>query len=56
MSTAFKTSYAYVSPHSAGPFKGSMTTPIRYKRGDEIHAPFGVAVVKSSREVKPKNA
>ena len=46
----YKTTYDYDNPHGAGPYKGSMTTPGQYKRGDHISAPFGSATVRSSRK------
>jgi hypothetical protein len=49
----FKTTYDYDSPGPAGPFKGWMRTPRRYKKGESISAPFGRATVKSSRTIDP---
>jgi hypothetical protein len=45
----FKTTYDYNNPGPAGPFKGSLFTTEKYKRGEEIRAPFGLATVRSSR-------
>lgn len=45
----YRTRYVYEYPSNAGPFKGVMTTPRKYARGENIHAIFGLAVVTSSR-------
>jgi len=50
----FKTNYDYENPGRAGPFKGSMPTERQYKKGETIHAPFGRAIVRSSRLSNPQ--
>lgn len=55
MTSQMKISYRYVDPSPAGPFKGSMTETFRGdppRKGDEIYAPFGRAVITSVRAVK----
>lgn len=46
---SYTTSYRYLSPGPAGPFKGSMITPAKHKKGANVAGPFGAAIVVSSR-------
>lgn len=48
----YKVTYTYDNPSCAGPYKGSTTSDVPYKRGDNIRAAFGAATVKSCREIK----
>jgi hypothetical protein len=49
----YRVTYVYQSPGRAGPFKGRDVLAYRPVRGDQIRAPFGLAIVRSAREIKP---
>lgn len=42
--------YRYADPSPAGPFTGRTTEASPAKKGDEIRAPFGRAIVTSCRK------
>lgn len=52
----YRVTYTYLRPSSAGPFEGRAEVGEKYRRGDEIPAIFGMARVKSCREIKPTGA
>jgi hypothetical protein len=49
----YRIRYEYISPSSAGPYRGTMTVKDKHAKGDIVCAVFGRAEVTSCREVKP---
>jgi endonuclease I len=52
MTKTYRVSYVYECPSNAGPFKGKDIFNFKPAKGDVIRAVFGLAIVKSVREVK----
>lgn len=48
----YTVTYRYLAPSQAGPFKGRMEMDVPAKKGDEIYAVFGRALVTSCRRKK----
>lgn len=48
----YRVTYYYVSPGSAGPFKGKDVLDWKPSKGDQIRALFGLAIVKTVSKVK----